>query len=118
MLALKMLAVVLPVLSGAYKLKACTDNACKEGCKDLSADDVSSDTECRDFGFVAKSIYWARTLNTIDAWKYEGCHGGVGSEDVWINNGNPDNGLACTDLENTDQGSTGVRYYIINNSAE
>ncbi|KAJ5260503.1 hypothetical protein N7478_012108 [Penicillium angulare] len=118
MLSLKMLALVLPVLSGAYKLKACTDTACSEGCVDLSADDVTSATDCLDFGFTAKSIYWALTENTLDAWPYAGCAGGVGSENVWINDGNPDNALACQDLESSEQGSNGVRYYIVNNSAE
>ncbi|KAH8692206.1 hypothetical protein BGW36DRAFT_431426 [Talaromyces proteolyticus] len=117
MLSLKTLALLLPALSAAYTLHACTDNSCSEGCKDFSAPDVSSDTDCLDFGFVAKSIYWTDTKNTLDGWKAAGCNGGPGSEDVWINDGNPENN-ACIDQENSDGAPDGFRYYIINNSAE
>lgn len=38
MLALRALTLLLPALSAAYSLKACTDTGCKEGCVDFSAD--------------------------------------------------------------------------------
>lgn len=68
-----------------------------------------------DFGFVAKSVYWAYTLNTLDGWYNAGCNGGPGSEDAWITNGHPaDN--ACISLDDSQQASNGIRYYIVNNS--
>lgn len=70
-----------------------------------------------DFGFVAKSVYWARTLNTLDGWYSPGCKGGTGKEDAWINSGNPANN-ACMSLADTDFAKRGIRYYIVNNSAE
>jgi hypothetical protein len=38
MLSFKALTLLLPALSTAYQLKACTDYACSENCVDLSAD--------------------------------------------------------------------------------
>jgi hypothetical protein len=78
---------------------------------------VSSDSDCLDFGFQAKSVYWAKTLNTLDGWHNPGCNGGPGSEDAWITNGNPSNN-ACESLEESDQAKDGIRYYIVNNSGE
>lgn len=68
-----------------------------------------------DFGFEAKSVYWAYTLNVLDGWFNPGCQGGPGGEDASINNGHPASN-ACESLEDSAQAINGIRYYIITNS--
>jgi len=100
----------------AYQLTACTDTKCSENCKVITRDDVSSVSECYDFGFTVKSIEWWDTLNTFDGWATAGCSGGPGDENVWITDGNKEG--ECYDITDSDLGKGGVQYYEVNASGD
>jgi hypothetical protein len=112
-----MLAASLP-LTSAYQLTACTDTACSENCVVINGDDVDGTGPCNDLGFVAMSVEWYDTTNTLDGWAADrgGCLDGPGNEDAWISSGNPAG--YCIGLENSEQDTEGFQYYLVNSSGE
>jgi len=79
--------------------------------------DVTETTSCNDFGFVAGSIEWYDTENTLNGFvkAREGCLGGPGDEDAWISSG--DAAGNCHNLASSEYASEGIQYWMVNNNA-